>query len=98
MIHVSTWGKRGIGTIAVRCKEPGYHAVLDAVVRSICRRTGLAMCAGPCGQGTSLRNGKPESEHYSATLGRPCRLGGYNVVGEIWFAIPVRKREELPCA
>ena len=86
-ITVSTWGKMGIGKIRVRRDVCGFD--VDAVRKSIERRTGLSFCGGPRHDGTSLDGrGQPESRHYQGTLGRHLRTGGYSVEGELWFAIP----------
>lgn len=87
-ISVNTWGKRGLGCISVRVADTDIEPI-DAVRRSVERRTGLRVC-GCRSDGTALdRKGQPESRHYQMTLGLPCRTGGYSVEGEIWAAIPV---------
>lgn len=86
---VHTWGRSGIGDITVRWRK-GEETPCEAAVRSIERRTGLRVCGGPCPQGQSFSHGKVESNHYSATLGTWSRFGGYDVRGEVWFAIPVQ--------
>ena len=86
-IRVRTWGRLGIGTIAVRVADG--EAVADAVARSITRRTGLAWCGGPRSDGTALDDsGRPASYHWCGTLGRPCAGGGWTPEGAVWFAIP----------
>jgi len=86
-IKIYTWGESGLGRFSVRV--PDGDSDIESVIRSIERRSGHKICGGPCPQGTSLSDGKPESRHYSAPLGDPCAGGGYSVEGEIYFSIPV---------
>lgn len=93
-ILVSGWGKgaqrHNLGSFTVRRREEDYSDA-EAVARSVARRTGLSVCTCRW-DGTALSNGRPESNHYQMTLGRPVsrRLGGgYSVDSELWVAIPV---------
>lgn len=86
-ITVSTWGRLGLGDITVRWRS-GEESQVEAAVRSICRRRRLSAWSA-CPQGTSLRDGRPESHHYSMTLGRYVDNHSMSVAGEIWFAVPV---------
>lgn len=84
-IKVSTWGRRGLGTITVRVEEGESRR--EAAARSIARRTGLTVATCQS-QGTAMVGNKAESHHFQMTLGRHQRTGGYSVEGEIWMAIP----------
>ena len=75
-------GEMGLGQIRVRRDEWGFQ--MDAVRRSIERRTGLKFCGGP-----RYHGGDASGSHYSGTLGRHLGAGnGFSVVGEIWFCVP----------
>ncbi len=82
----------GVGAKKLRLEDgyamrEDYQAGIDAVARSLERRTGLVCCAGPRDEG--IEKGKDPRRHYSLTLGRPVRGGGYCPEGEVWFGIPV---------
>lgn len=55
----------------------------ETVSESIARKNGLSVCAGP-----RLDSWNGNESHYQMTLGKPVRSGGWNVVSEVWFAIP----------
>jgi len=93
-IKIRAWGLRSEW---LRTRVSG-HALrhdgetrIEAVCRSIERRTGYVVC-GCRGDGTALdRAGQPESRHYELTLGtRLSRRsgGGYSVEGICWVAVP----------
>lgn len=93
-IRYATWG-RGTSELdlGTSCRRLGGESDLDAVVRSVCRRTGLSICAGPRNEGTALVRNQPVARHYAFTIGRPVsrRLGGgYTPVAEVWVAIKCR--------
>ena len=56
---------------------------IDAVVRSIERRTRTTCCAGPRLDSWCPGGG---TRTYQATFGRPAD-GGYNVAGELWIYV-----------
>ena len=63
-----------------------------AVARCIAASQGVHVITC-CSQGTSLDGrGHPEAQHYQATVGRPSPGGGYDVDGEVWFAVPIEVR------
>ncbi len=65
-----------------------YESGIDAVTRSLERRTGLKCCAGPCDEGSVQERGVVVAKHYALTLGRPLRSGGYTPEGKLWISIP----------
>ena len=86
-IHFSTWGKNAPwGGYAIR--KDGETQV-QAVCRSLERRSGWIVCAGPRNEGTALTNGTPTANHYAVTLGSPVRTGSYTPRSEVWFSIPM---------
>ena len=90
IVRIATWGRRGLGTIAVRV-EAGEPPI-DAAPRGIDRRTGLQVCGCRSDSVAPALGSHPEAAHYQITLGRPLprRLGGgWSVEGELWAAIPV---------
>lgn len=88
-IRIGTWGTAGLGTITVRVRDG--EPIMDAVQRSVARRTGYAVVT--CrSDGTELDCGRPVAQHHQMTLGSPVprRLGGgWNVEGEIWVSVPI---------
>lgn len=86
-VHFQSWGTGAPGDgYAI---ERDAEGAVRAVVRSLERRTGLSVCAGPRSEGTALEQGEPSENHYAVTLGRPCRGGGWTPEAEVWFSIPV---------
>jgi hypothetical protein len=95
-ITVRTWGLRALielpREITVRVGKDDY-SVASAVCRSIGRRLRCEVVALK-DEGTACDGGIPTDFHYQATLGRRCRRGGYDVVGSVWFAIPIKSMQE----
>lgn len=104
-IKVHTWGFRGSSVLGVRYRgamPPGDiivrvsrddYSVASAVCRSIGRRLRCEVVTLKDG-GTACDGGIPTDFLYQATLGRRCRRGGYDVLGSIWFAIPIKAVKE----
>lgn len=88
MKTISTWGRGSVGDIRVR------DASLENILRRLERETGLKVCSRPCSQGIALERGKPSAAHYSVTLGRPVKGGGYSPEAEIWFSVPIESEGE----
>ncbi len=75
-------------------QRPG-ESRLEAVARSIERRTGLVWCGGPRSDGSAVERGRVTAHHYAGTLGSPCDGGGWTPRAELWFSIPAKKGKTL---
>ena len=89
-VYFSAWGNK-IDDLDIPAYAMGKDGEFDSdlVAESIARKNGLHVCAGPQPQGTALKSGKPYEYHYSMTIGRPVKSGGFSPVAEVWFSIPV---------
>ena len=88
-VDYDAWG-RGLADLALPAyalASPG-EGDAAAVWRAIERATGLHLCGGPRNEGRDADGAR----HYAATLGSPCRSGGWTPRAEIWIAIPARGR------
>lgn len=94
-IKIDAWGiqpNRLRGSIGGMAIVRDGDTPVEAVCRSIERRTGLSVIA--CrSDGTRLDGrGRPEANTYEITLGRVLAKrfgGGYSVDGRCWIAVPV---------
>lgn len=84
----TTWGRGDVPRGGYAVARDGEDAV-EAVIRSMERKSRLQRCGGPRGEGTAVHRGVPTARHYAVTLGTPCRGGGWTPRAEVWFAIPI---------
>ncbi len=62
----------------------GEELSMDAMRAALCERTGLSFCGGPR---VDTMDPATLDYTYQATLGTPCRGGGYTPEAEVWFVI-----------
>lgn len=85
-IYFSAWN---LGNL----KCPAYamdneYPESDCVGAAIARKNGLQVITVRA-DGTALERGVPAARHYQATLGRPCKGGGWTPIKQIWFSIDI---------
>ncbi len=72
---------------AYAVRGPGDASDQDAVYRAISARNGLQRCGAVSRAGHGTKAGRITSDHYVATLGRPCPGGGWIPEAEVWIVI-----------
>ena len=85
-VYYTTWGKGLVPPSGYALREE-WEQPIEAVIRSMERKSGMQRCGGPCNQGTALERGIPISRHWSLTMGRPCKGGGWTPEAEVWVSI-----------
>lgn len=91
-VSYQMFNARGLSVADGFAMRDADESKIDAVARSIARRTGLKVC-GLLDQGSAIRNGKPSARHYELTLGEalPQHVGGgYSVRGSVCVSIEVQ--------
>ncbi len=90
-INFAAWGMGDLDcpAYAIRGEDHCYESDGALAVGAIARKNGLEVCT--CRQdGQSLdKRGKIEASVYQATLGYPCRGGGWTPVRQVWVSVPI---------
>jgi len=96
-IQFDHWGLRGSVKIPAYAMRQPEETNVDAVARSIARKSGLDIASRPTPQGTECdENGRPRANQFELTFGRPVPRrhgGGMSVEGSVWVSIPIASRE-----
>jgi hypothetical protein len=90
-IDFNAWGMGDLDEPEYAMRDEHVSSA-SAVARAIARMNGLSV-ATLKGEGQALDGrGTIEANHYSSTLGHPCRGGGWTPVQQVWFSIPIGGR------